>query len=245
MGGALSRPAMTRSWHDLFFFSFLRSAAHCDASISSRRQLTQSGAVEESDLAEPPALVRLPAEPGLRLAPASVGRMQSAILAMSVLSCFMREVRRQREREFFIVEFHGTPAKEALRSVGSGSMALEGTQTVPLKATVSLVNLYHDAVITPSSPRERGPREIDRCMNVRRPCVYTPFQQAQWYAFYRRQKRYCSPRWGTSIRCCRRICSRLRSAQVGICRVSRDYGRCNPPRKAPQEMAPGVETRVD
>jgi len=28
---------MTRIWHDLFFFSFLRSsAAHCDTSISSR-----------------------------------------------------------------------------------------------------------------------------------------------------------------------------------------------------------------
>jgi hypothetical protein len=30
------RPGMTRIRHDLFFFSFLRSAARCDTSISSR-----------------------------------------------------------------------------------------------------------------------------------------------------------------------------------------------------------------
>ena len=49
-------------------------------------------------------------------------------------------------------------------------------------STGRLVHFYHDAVTTPSSPRKRGPRacpwreqgEIDRCINVRRPCVYIP-----------------------------------------------------------------------
>jgi hypothetical protein len=96
--------------------------------------------------------------------------------------------------------------------------------------------------VFPAKAGTQGERSVHECKTSL--CIH-PCQQAQWYALYRRHKRYCSPCLGTSIRCCRRICSRLRSAQVGICRVSRDYGRCNPPRKAPQEMAPGVETGVD
>ncbi len=136
-------------------------------------------------------------------------------------------------------------ASTSLRKLAYSSLSRKRRQENPCRPTGSLVHVYHVAVITPSSPRKRGPRGDRSVHECKASLCLHPCQQAQWYALYRRHKRYCSPCLGTSIRCCRRICSRLRSAQVGVCRVSPDYGRCNPPRKAPQEMAPGVETGVD
>ena len=63
MGGALSRPGMTRIWHDLFFFSFLRSAARFDTEHIIARQLTQLAPSRTAIWLNPPALVRFPAEP--------------------------------------------------------------------------------------------------------------------------------------------------------------------------------------
>jgi hypothetical protein len=69
MGGALLRPGMTRIWHDLFFFPFFRSAAVATRAYH-RAAVDPIGAIEDTRFGlNLPALVRFPAEPGLRLAP--------------------------------------------------------------------------------------------------------------------------------------------------------------------------------
>ena len=76
----------------------------------------------------------------------------------------------------------------------------------------NLVNAHRDVVITsvvPAKAGTQGDRSLHECEASL--CLH-PCEQAEWYPLYRRHERYCASCLATSIKCCRRICSRLRSA---------------------------------
>ena len=94
-------------------------------------------------------------------------------------------------------------------------------------------------------PAQAGTQDR-RSRNARKAslCVY-PGEPTQRHALRRRHQRSLPPSLATPIRRRARLCARLRRAPAGARRAPPDHDRCDPARKAGQEVAAGLEAGAD